>query len=327
LEAVGALVHEYQTQDIYGSTRFIDYALIGRAARYAFEIDGEFWHREDSPRVTTEAFRDSLLKQNSLVHHGWKVFRWSDGQLAEEREKVKEEIRLFLQDDLKTKSFDGYLPRQQGERFALHEHQEEALAFLENLRQRGKTLALLTHATGTGKTVTAVLDARKVGKRTLYVAHRQALVDQTLEKFRELWPDATCEAYRGGRSKPTAFVVGGTFQALNRNLDIFSQDEFGYLIADEAHHVPAPTFRQTIGYFKTSFALGLTATPNRMDNQSLLEVFQESAPRLGLKEAIEKGLLAPIRCVRTKTNIDLTRVRFNGNDYRLADLEERLFVP
>ena len=41
------------------------------------------------------------------------------------------------------------------------------------------------------------------------------------------------------RGLADAFVVGATFQALNRHLDIFSQDEFGYLIADEAHHAPA----------------------------------------------------------------------------------------
>lgn len=71
----------------------------------------------------------------------------------------------------------------------------------------------------------------------------------------------------------------------------------------------------------------MTATPDRMDNQSLLNVFRDSAPRLGLKEAIERELLAPVRCVRVKTNIDLTRVRFNGSDYRYRDIEEKLSVP
>lgn len=327
IDVVGALLHEYAITDIYDGPRFIDYALIGRSARYAFEVDGEFAHRQDSPWVTTDRFRDDLLKQNSLVHFGWKVFRWSDGQLAEEREKVKEELRLFLQDDLSAGSFDGYLPQQQGEGFALHERQEQALAFLQDLRERGKSIALLTHATGVGKTITAIMDARRLGKRTLYLAHRQGLVSQTLDRFSELWPGVSCEAYRGGRTRPDAFVVGATFQAVNRHLDLFSPDEFGYLIADEAHHVPARTFRKTIGHFRAGFTLGMTATPDRMDNQSLLEIFQESAPRLGLKEAIERGLLAPIRCVRVRTNVDLTRVRFNGNDYRAADLEERLFVP
>ena len=55
-------------------------------------------------------------------------------------------------------------------------------------------------------------------------------MNQTLERFRELWLGVTCQAYRGGRAKPDAFVVGATFQALNRSLDIFSQDEFADLL-------------------------------------------------------------------------------------------------
>ena len=54
-----------------------------------------------------------------------------------------------------------------------------------------ETIALLYHATGTGKTVTAVMDAKRFGKRTLFLAHTVELVDQAAKTFRELWPGVT----------------------------------------------------------------------------------------------------------------------------------------
>ncbi len=327
VEAVASLAQQYPTQDIYSTIRYIDFALMGRSAKYAFEIDGEYWHRPDSPHVSTLKFRDDLLRQNSLIHAGWRIFRWSDGQLAEEREQVKDQLRLFLQNDLTGHSFDGYLPQQQGEEFSLQEHQSDALEYLDNLRAEGKSIALLNHATGTGKTITALFDAKKLNRRVLYLVHRGNLVSQTLEKVREHWPEVSSEAYRGGKEKPDVFCVLATVQAVHKNLNLFGQDEFGYLILDEAHHVPSDTFKQTISYFRPAFTLGLTATPERMDGCSLLEIFSEFAPRLGLKDAIEKGLLCPIRCLRVRTNVDLNRIRFNGSDYRASELEERISVP
>jgi hypothetical protein len=73
--------------------------------------------------------------------------------------------------------------------------------------------------------------------------------------------------------------------------------------------------------------LGLTATPDRADGQSILELFQECAHRLDLKTAVEMGELVPIRCVRVKTNVDLSRVRFNQIQYNRKDIEERVLIP
>jgi len=73
--------------------------------------------------------------------------------------------------------------------------------------------------------------------------------------------------------------------------------------------------------------LGLTATPERADGQSILEMFCESAHRLDLKTAIERDELVPIRCVRVKTNVDLSKIRFNQIQYNRKDIEERILIP
>ena len=75
------------------------------------------------------------------------------------------------------------------------------------------------------------------------------------------------------------------------------------------------------------FILGLTATPERSDGEDMLELFQNVAHKMDLKTAVERGVLVPIRCIRVKTNIDLTDVRINGIKYNSQDLESKLFIP
>ncbi len=313
--------------DIDERQRRIDYALNSPLSRYAFEIDGEFWHDPTSPRVTPADFRNSLIRQNSLVYRGWKVYRWTDQQLIAERSRVVEQLRLFLEREIAAGTLGDLLPLQEAGEFSLREHQSEALDSLDAMRGEGKTIALLTHATGTGKTHVAVTDARRLGLRALYLAHREKLPKQTEERFIEIWPQATTALFRSRGMKPEAHVVLSTFQAMSRNLSRFDPREFGYLIVDEAHHAVADTFREVIGYFQPQFTLGLTATPERSDDRSLLEIFREAAHRLDLDEAIRRNILVPIRCVRVETNIDLSRVRYNAVDYRAKDLEEAIQVP
>jgi superfamily II DNA or RNA helicase len=319
------LAPQHPVADIEGTTRYIDFALRTVVDRIAFEIDGLTWHVPDPERVRD--YEDALLRQNSLIHLGWRVFRWTDRQIAAEPERVKDQLALFLERIPGLLEFDDFLPRQLGQLLELREHQEEALHSLDNLRAEGNTIALLQHATGTGKTVTAIADAQRLALRTLFVVHTKDLVEQTIGKFAEFWPEATCGKFADAARDTLQHVIVGTVQSLSTNLTNFAPDAFGYLVVDEAHHASADSYRQVLGYFKPRFTLGLTATPERADGQSALEVFRTAAHRLGLREAVECGELVPIRCVRVETNVDLTRVRFNAVQYNRKDIEEAVLVP
>jgi very-short-patch-repair endonuclease len=136
-EKAQLLAHEYPFQDIYGGGRFIDYALKTLDSRIAFEIDGLEWHLPGSAAVPK--FEDDLLRQNSLIHMGWQVYRWTDRQILAEPERVKEELAKFLESIPNLVSFDDFLPRQRGELVELRQHQEDALASLAAMRAEGKT--------------------------------------------------------------------------------------------------------------------------------------------------------------------------------------------
>lgn len=81
-----------------------------------------------------------------------------------------------------------------------------------------------------------------------------------------------------------------------------------------------------IQYFDTDFTVGLTATDQRPDKKKLETVFGTYSTSLSLKVAMEKGIVAKANVYRIETNIDLSKVRFNGKDYVNADLEKRIRV-
>ena len=154
-----------------------------------------------------------------------------------------------------------------------------------------------------------------------------SLVEQAANTFRELWKSVTVGKYVDTIKQPNAHVVCGSIQSVALNLEMFREDEFEYLIIDEAHHASADTYQKVLAYFKPKFTLGLTATPERADDKDIIEIFKNTAHKLDIQTAVEIGELVPVRCIRIHTNIDLTKVRFNSVQYNIRDLESKIFVP
>ncbi len=316
---------QYPFVDIYGNRRSIDFALENESLRIAIEIDGETYH--NPKKVSNNKYYDDLLKQNSLIYNNWKVYRWAYNQLKKQREKVKDELITFVGEMPEFKQLDDYLPKQKGKIFELKEHQKSAIDNLKEMRGSGESIALLYHATGTGKTATAVSDAKDCGERTLFLAHTKELVSQAKATFEDVWQDKQVGMYVAEQKDVSAYVVCASIQSVAQNIEQFKPDDFGYIIIDECHHGTASTYKKVLGYFKPKFTLGLTATPERTDGEDLLELFRNVAHKLDLKTAVEIDELAPVRCIRIRTNVDLSTVRINGIKYYSQDLESKLYVP
>ena len=225
------------------------------------------------------------------------------------------------------KAFEADLPVQMGQTIELRDYQQEAIDNLKKMREDGKTIALLYHATGVGKTITAATDAKAVGGRTLFLVNALKLASQAKDTFAKVWPEATLGEYTGSQKDVSQTVIFATVQSISKDLEKFSPTDFDYLIVDECHHAAANTYQKIFTYFHPKFILGLTATPERSDGEDMLELFQNVAHKMDLKTAVERGVLVPIRCIRVKTNIDLTDVRINGIKYNSQDLESKLFIP
>ncbi len=244
VEHTQKLAPEFPVEDIYGGSRYVNFALRTIDECVAFEIDGLTWHVPDAERIGH--YEDQLLRQNSLVHQGWRIFRWTDRQIVEDPENVKEQLALFLERVPGLLAFEDFLPKQHGELLELRPHQEEAIEALERLRSEGNTIALVTHAQGAGKTVTAITDARRLGRadavRRAYARPRASSANQ----FVRLWPEVSTGLFLDETRETEEHNIVGTVQSLSRWLTRFLPEDFDYLIVDEAHHATAESYQKLL---------------------------------------------------------------------------------
>ena len=176
--------------------------------------------------------------------------------------------------------------------------QRRALKELNRYRTVGTSRTLVVAASGSGKTYLAAFDALNFNpKRLLYVVHEGSILRKSLETFQDVFGKSVSYGIFNGESKEfdTSFVFA-TNLTMCRSLELFAKDEFDYIIIDECHHATADTYKKIISYFEPEFLLGLTATPERMDNQDVFELFDQNVPyELRLRDAIINDLIVPFK--------------------------------
>jgi hypothetical protein len=114
------------------------------------------------------------------------------------------------------------------------------------------------------------------------------------------------------------------------------------IIVDEFHHAAASTYESLLNYFKPKVLLGLTATPERTDGQSVLHWFENGiSAELRLWEAIDRQILSPFQYFGINDNVDLEAAGvswrrgfgydtnelsnvYTGNDARVALILEQM---
>lgn len=196
--------------------------------------------------------------------------------------------------------------------------QEKALEKLENLRKKGENKALIIAATGTGKTYLSAFDVKRFKAKTiLFLVHRENILIKAKQSFEEILPQINSFGlYTGNKKEQDKNYLFSTIQTMSSTFSDFSQDFFDYIIIDEAHHVTSPSYKKILDYFKPKFLLGLTATSNRMDGNSIYEVFDENiALDIRLNEALENNLIVPFHYYGISDiqsidyeNVDLTKI-------------------
>jgi superfamily II DNA or RNA helicase len=198
--------------------------------------------------------------------------------------------------------------------------QRRALKELNRYRAVGTSRALVVAAAGSGKTYLAAYDALNFNpKRLLYIVHEGSILKKSLETFQDVFGSSVSYGIYSGTSKEyDADFVFATNISMSKTLDLFSKDEFDYIIVDECHHATAETYRKIISYFEPEFLLGLTATPERMDNQDTFEIFDQNLPyELRLRDAIINDLVVPFHYYGIRDTLV---------DYGLSSSEERRMI-
>lgn len=174
--------------------------------------------------------------------------------------------------------------------------QRKALKELRRYRDLGVKRALIISATGSGKTYLAAFDARNFGaKRILFVVHRETILKDAKKTFMNVFgAEKTCGLYTGNEQDLDCDFVFASSQMIARHLTEFDKNEFDYICYDEVHHIVAECGKKILNHFNPEFILGLTATPERMDNQDIFELFEQNVPfELRLRDAINNDLVVP----------------------------------
>lgn len=204
--------------------------------------------------------------------------------------------------------------------------QVEALYALKNFRRENLDKGLIVAATGIGKTFLAAFDSRGFS-RILFVAHRDEILSQTEYTFKCVRPELSVGHFNGTRRDTSADIIFASVQTLGNPAYLangpFAPDAFDYLIIDEFHHAVSDYYQHIIDYFRPKFLLGLTATPERLDNQDVFALCDYNVVyEVRLKEAINKGWLVPFRYYGIYDDLDYDHVDFRNGQYDSEQLTQ-----
>ncbi len=198
--------------------------------------------------------------------------------------------------------------------------QRNALKELNRYRTMGITKAIVICSAGSGKTYLSAFDALNFNpKKLLYVVHESSILNKALETYQTVFQESTSFGLFTGEAKElNADFLFSTNISMAKNLALFRRDEFDYIVIDECHHAVAESYKKIIEYFEPEFFLGLTATPERLDEKDVLSLFDKNVPyELRLRDAIRNGLIVPFHYYGIRDKLV---------DYSLTKNEERKMI-
>lgn len=285
---------------------------------YNFHAKGYLFHKnstEKNDENYTMIIGSSNLTQSALtINREWNVCLSSmkNGALIKqmqiELDKAWEDATPVTEDWIK--AYESIYKEARTQRSIAHNKvfnlykiypnkmQEDALNNISRLRKEGKNKALLISATGTGKTFLSAFDVRVMNpKRCLFIVHRGLIARKSLESFRQIIDSRfSLGLYTGSIKETDADYLFATVQTLyqDENLYSFAPDTFDYIIIDEAHHAAADTYQKILKYFRPTFLLGMTATPERTNGYDIFKDFDYNiAYEIRLHQALSENMLVP----------------------------------
>ena len=223
--------------------------------------------------------------------------------------------------------------------FRVRRYQEEAVdAFWAGGSAKGGS-GVVVLPCGAGKTIVAMAAMARVQRKTLIVTTNLTAVRQWQRELRDkcnINPDDIGEYT--GENKNIQSVTVTTYQILTYrrsrtepfvHFELFSSNDWGLIIYDEVHLLPAPVFRFT-AEIQATRRLGLTATLVREDEKED-EVFTLIGPKrydVPWKQLERQGYIAQANCTEVRIPLDETdRMNYAGADrrakFRIASENQR----
>ncbi len=320
------------------------------AADEGFHTKGYIFKKEEIYRIIIGS---SNITSAALTNNR----EWNTKIISTEQGEIAKEIVAEFQELWNSKyslSFDEFYENY-SERYKIIKHQREAakrdpitsiekyklqpnsmqVGFIANLKkilEAGEERALLISATGTGKTFASAFAMRELGfRRVLFLVHRGQLAVQTKASYEKVFAESVSMGLVGGNHHEyDKDYVFATVQTLNRDKHLLQYDKnaFDCIVLDEAHHVSADTYQKIMRHFTPKLWLGMTATPDKRDDQmegrNIYELFNyQIAYEIRLQQAMEENLLCPFHYFGI-TDLKIIGDDETGLDFSMLTGDERV---
>ncbi|MFG2880237.1 DEAD/DEAH box helicase family protein [Streptomyces sp. NPDC048337] len=271
-------------------------------------VDYVLWGDDDLPLAVIEAKRtridaragrqqaelyanalEAAYNQRPVIFYtnGYETYLWDEGNGYPPRKvqgfRTQDQLRWLIRQRagrlaLKSANVDQGIA---GRPYQLEAIQRVSESFEKEQRRR----ALLVMATGTGKTRTAValtelLQRAGWVRRILFLADRQALVNQAVRAFKEHLPNSVTVNLLTEK-KTEGHVYVSTYPKMMNLINEVTEDGrrrfgpgfFDLVVIDEAHRSVYDKYGELFEYFD-SLLLGLTATPKDDVGHNTYRLFQ-----------------------------------------------------
>lgn len=320
------------------------------AADEGFHTKGYIFRKDEIYRIIIGSSNITSAALTSNREWNTKLISTEQGEMA--KEIVAEFKELW--NSPYALSFDTFYENYK-ERYQIIKHQREAakldeitsiekytlqpnsmqVGFITNLKKilaAGEKRALLISATGTGKTYASAFAMRELGfRRVLFLVHRGQLARQTRKSYEKVFANTVSMGLVGaGYHEYEADYVFATVQTLNRDEHLlqYAKDAFDCIVLDEAHHVPADTYRKIMDHFTPKLWLGMTATPDKRDDnvegKNVYEIFNyQIAYEIRLQQAMEENLLCPFHYFGI-TDLSMIGDEEAARDFNMLTSDERV---
>jgi type I restriction enzyme R subunit len=283
-----------------GIQQALNYAqILDIPSVYSSNGDGFYEHdrTNSSGTIEKELPLDAFPSPETL----WQRYKIYKGIETTEQERISAQDYFF--------DGSGHTPRY---------YQQIAINRTVEAIAKGQNRILLTMATGTGKTYTAFqiihrLWKSNTKKRILFLADRNALIDQTRRNdFRHFKDKMTVIRHKQiDKSYEIYLALYHGLTDYDPDKDAYRQFSPGFfdlVVIDECHRGSAAensAWREILNYFSAATHIGLTATPKETATVSSTEYFGEPIYTYSLKQGINDGFLAPYKVLRVGLNVDL----------------------
>lgn len=320
------------------------------AADEGFHTKGYIFRKDEIYRIIIGSSNITSAALTSNREWNTKLISTEQGEMA--KEIVAEFKELW--NSPYALSFDTFYENYK-ERYQIIKHQRKAakldeitsiekytlqpnsmqVGFITNLKKilaAGEKRALLISATGTGKTYASAFAMRELGfRRVLFLVHRGQLARQTRKSYEKVFANTVSMGLVGaGYHEYEADYVFATVQTLNRDEHLlqYAKDAFDCIVLDEAHHVPADTYRKIMDHFTPKLWLGMTATPDKRDDnvegRNVYEIFNyQIAYEIRLQQAMEENLLCPFHYFGI-TDLSMIGDEEAARDFNMLTSDERV---